>query len=114
MMVRENDLAETIRKPIAKKEARKVLDHISEWDDAVSDQWKARANAHQAKLDDGDPFALAEVFKALSLRQEQDKLSAADRRHLGQAEQRLAEELAMALGQTERRALRTMGKAAQG
>ena len=113
MMVREEDLSDTVRKPIQRKEARKVLEHIGEWDEKVSDQWKSRANTHQAKLDDGDPFALAEVYKALVQREEADKLSAADRRHLSQSEQRLSEELAMALGQSERKALQRMEKRAR-
>lgn len=112
MMVRESDLDETIRKPIAPQKARKVLAYIGDWDEAVSEQWKSRANSHQAKLDDGDPFALAEVYKALSLRQEEDKLSAADRRHLSQSEQCLAEELALALGHSKARARRRMERAA--
>lgn len=112
MMVREKELEEVVRKPIAKKEAREVLSHINEWEGSVSEQWKSRANTHQAKLDDGDPFSLAEVYKALSLRQEDDKLSAADRRHLSQSEERLAEELAMALGKTPRVARREMAKSA--
>lgn len=112
MMVREKELEEVVRKPIARKEAREVLSHINEWDGSVSEQWKSRANTHQAKLDEGDPFSLAEVYKALSLRQEDDKLSAADRRHLSQSEERLAEELAMALGKTPRVARREMAKSA--
>jgi RNA polymerase-interacting CarD/CdnL/TRCF family regulator len=110
MMVREGDIAESMRKPIARTEARKVLDHIEQWDESVSEQWKTRASVHQAKLDDGDPFSIAEVYKALALREAEDKLSAADRRHLGASEQRLAEELAMAFGQSENRALRRMSR----
>lgn len=97
MMVRENELADTIRKPIEKTEARKVLAHIGDWSEPVNDSWKVRANAQQRKLDDGDPFALAEVYKTLSLRQEADSLSGADRRQLRQSELCLSEELAMAL-----------------
>jgi len=114
MMVRENDLADTIRKPIKKSEARKVLDHIGSWRESESEQWKARANAQQEKLDDGNPFGLAEVYKTLSLRMESDKLSAADRRQLGQSEQRLAEELSMALEQSADRVCKRMEKAALG
>lgn len=110
MMVREKDLDETVRKPIAKKKAREVLEHIGTWEGSVSEQWKVRAAAHQAKLDDGDPFQLAEVYKALSLRRQDEKLSAADRRQLSQSEERLAEELAMAFGQSEKRALKRMEK----
>ena len=113
MMVREKDLDETVRKPIAKKKAREVLEHIGTWHESVSEQWKVRAGAHQAKLDDGDPFLIAEVYKALSLRREEEKLSAADRRQLSQSEERLSEELAMALGQSEKRMLKRMEKSAQ-
>lgn len=97
MMVREGDLAGTIRKPIKKSEARKVLLHIGEWQEVVSDQWKVRANAQQAKLDDGDAFGLAEVYKTLSLRLKADCMSAADRRQFSQSKQCLSEQLAVAL-----------------
>ncbi len=110
VMVREADLEETVRKPIERKEARKVLDHINDWNGSVSEQWKSRANAHQAKLDSGDPLSLAEVYKALLLRQEDDNLSAADRRHLSESEERLAEELAVALGETRRKTRRAMAR----
>lgn len=100
MMIDENDLEEHIRKPIQKSEAKKVLEHISEWSEEESNQWKTRANAQQAKLDDGDPFAIAEVYKTLSQRMVDDKLSAADRRQLSKAEERLTEELSIAVGQS--------------
>lgn len=96
-MVRENELADVIRKPIKKSEAQKVLTHIGEWNGSVSDEWKTRANAQQRKLDNGDPFALAEVYKTLIMRKEADTLSGADRRQLSQSEQCLSEELAAAL-----------------
>ena len=112
VMVRETELEETVRKPIEKTEARKVLSHISGWEGSVSDQWKSRANTHQAKLDGGDPFSLAEVYKALCLRQEADSLSAADRRHLSESEDRLAEELSVALGETPHKTRRAMAKSA--
>jgi len=106
LMVRERDLEGTIRKPIEKAEARKVLAHIGEWTESVSDQWKVRANAQQQKLDGGDAFALAEVYKTLSLRQQADCMSAADRRQLSQSQQSLSEQLAVALD-------RTVGKVSQ-
>lgn len=98
MMIREEDLVESVRKPVAKRTAQKVLKHIGSFDGRASDQWKTREGALQKKLDDGDPFALAEVYKTLRLRQEADSLSAADRRQLSQSESRLSEELAMAFG----------------
>ena len=96
-MVRESELADVIRKPIEKSEAQKVLAHISEWNGSTSEEWKTRANAQQRKLDDGNPFALAEVYKAMVKRREAGTLSGADRRQLGQSEQSLSEELAAAL-----------------
>ncbi len=114
LMVREDDVEETIRKPIEKSEARKVLKHIVDWSEAESEQWKVRANAQQNKLDEGNPFALAEVYKTLSQRMEADKLSAADRRQLSQSEQCLSEELAAALNQPLAKVCAKMEKAARG
>jgi RNA polymerase-interacting CarD/CdnL/TRCF family regulator len=112
MMVRESELADVIRKPIEKSEAQKVLAHISEWNGSTSEEWKTRANAQQRKLDDGSPFALAEVYKALVMRREAGTLSGADRRQLGQSEQCLSEELAAALDKTLSKICVSMEKAA--
>ena len=103
-MLRENDLEDEIRAPIDAAEARKVLAHLESWDGKVSNGWKARANTHQKKLDQGDPYGYAEVCKALGERQEADSLSAADRLHLQQSESFLAEELANALGSSKEEA----------
>jgi RNA polymerase-interacting CarD/CdnL/TRCF family regulator len=111
-MVREDELANTIRKPIEKSEARKVLAHIGDWSESTSDSWKVRANAQQRKLDDGSPFALAEVYKTLRLRQQADALSGADRRQLNQSVGSLVEELAVALELSEDKVCRHMEKAA--
>jgi RNA polymerase-interacting CarD/CdnL/TRCF family regulator len=99
MMIREDELPQVIRKPIKPAEAKKVLAHISDWKGSSSDSWKVRANAMQKKLDKGDPFGLAEVYKTLVLRQRADTLSGADRRQLIQSERCLSEELAAALRQ---------------
>jgi RNA polymerase-interacting CarD/CdnL/TRCF family regulator len=114
LMIRENDLEETIRKPILESEARKVLQHIGSWEESESEQWKVRANAQQNKLDAGNPFALAEVYKTLSLRMKAETMSAADRRQLSQSEQCLSEELAAALQQPLDKICRKMEKAALG
>ena len=97
MMVRESELADVIRKPIEKPEAQKVLAHIGEWIGSTSEEWKTRANVQQRKLDDGNPFSLAEVHKALVLRKEAGTLSGADRNQLNKSEQCLSEELAAVL-----------------
>jgi len=97
MMVRESELADVIRKPIEKSEAQKVLAHIGEWIGPSSEEWKTRANVQQRKLDNGNPFSLAEVYKDMILRKEAGTLSGADRNHLSKSEQCLSEELAAAL-----------------
>ena len=97
MMVRESELADVIRKPIEKSEAHKVLVHIGEWDGSTSEDWKTRANAQQRKLDNSNPFSLAEVYKAMIVRKEAGTLSGADRNQLSKSEQCLSEELAAAL-----------------
>lgn len=97
MMVRESELAGVIRKPIEKSEAKKVLEHIGEWNGSTSEEWKARAKVQQRKLDNGNPISLAEVYKAMIVRKEAGTLNGADRNQLSKSEQRLAEELATAL-----------------
>ena len=113
-MVREKELPDVIRKPIKKSEAQKVLEHIGDWNGSSSDQWKVRANTQQRKLDKGDPFSLAEVYKTLVVRQEADALSGADRRQLSQSELCLSEELAAALGQSVGKICLHMESAARG
>jgi RNA polymerase-interacting CarD/CdnL/TRCF family regulator len=112
LMIREDELPQFIRKPIKTAEAQKVLEHISEWKGASSESWKVRANAMQKKLDKGDPFGLAEVYKTLVLRQKADTLSGADRRQLIQSELCLSEELAAALKQSVTRVCAHMETAA--
>lgn len=114
MMIREQDLVGIVRKPIAKNTACEVIEHIGAFEGRVSDQWKTREGVLQKKLDDGDPFALAEVYKTLRMRQEADTLSAADRRQLSQSETRLSEELAMAFGHEPDKALQRMEASALG
>ncbi|HMB59608.1 MAG TPA: CarD family transcriptional regulator [Xanthomonadales bacterium] len=105
LMVRENQLDETCRKPIGPTEAKKLLAHLKTWKGKVSNQWKTRANANQLKMDEGNPNGYAEVYKGLKVREEDGSLSAADRVHLKQAGEFLAEELAIALGKTPSEAL---------
>jgi RNA polymerase-interacting CarD/CdnL/TRCF family regulator len=111
-MLRENELDEFIRKPMSKSEAGKLLDHLGTWQGKVSKQWKTRANAHQKKMDAGEPLRYAEVYKSLLHRQKEDSLSAADRNHLQQSSNLLAEELANALGKSQTEALDQMARMA--
>ncbi len=112
-MLRENSLENTIRPPMGPTLARKVLDHMKNWQAKVSDQWKARANAHQAMMDKGDPHGFAKVYKSLRVLQQEDSLSTTDRKHLKQSAAFLSEELANALGQTQSETLDQMTKVTQ-
>jgi RNA polymerase-interacting CarD/CdnL/TRCF family regulator len=86
---------------------------MKEWQGKVSNQWKTRANTHQAMMDEGTPRAYAEVYKNLRVREQGDALSAADRKHLQRCTAFLADELANALGKPRAEALEQMAKATQ-
>jgi len=104
LMLRKQDLAETVRNPINAKEARRLLEHLETWKGRMSRQWKARANANQAAIDRGDPFGYAEVYKGLSRLEEEGVLRASDRQHLNHSLEFLAEEVANALKKTPEQA----------
>ena len=111
--MRENSLAGTVRAPIGPARAQALLDHMQAWHGTVSNQWKTRANTHQAVMDEGAPRAYAEVYKNLRVREQNDALSAADRKHLQRCTEFLAEELANALGMPSSEAVEQMAKATQ-
>jgi RNA polymerase-interacting CarD/CdnL/TRCF family regulator len=110
-MLRQQDLAKTVRNPIDAAEAKKLLEHLKKWNGKVSSQWKARANANQEAMERGDPFGYAEVYKGLSRLEAEGTLRASDRAHLNQSLDFLAEELANALGKTPEQARRQIAKA---
>lgn len=101
VMLRKEDLANTVRDPIDAGQAKKLLAYLKAWKGKVSSKWKARANAHQQLMEKGDPFAYAEVYKGLSKLEEEGTLRVADRTHYQQSLTFLTEELANALGKTE-------------
>lgn len=109
--MREDDLDEVMRAPIGENRARQILDHLQTFEGETSDQWKTRANAHQRKMDEGEPFGYAEVYKSLRVREQEGSLSAADRKHLKQSAEFLSEELANALGTSNRQALKKINQA---
>jgi len=100
LMLREEDLDETVRKPITATEAKKLLNHLEGWDGSVRKEWKARANAHQEAMEAGDPFAYADVYKGLSKLEAEGGLRATDREHMKKSLDLLVEEVACALGET--------------
>ena len=104
LMLRKQDLATTVRKPIDASGAKQLLDHLEKWNGNVSSEWKARANANQVAMERGDPFGYAEVYKGLSRLEAKGALRTTDREHLNQSLDLLAEELANALGKTPEQA----------
>ena len=103
-MMRKQDLAKTVRKPINASEAKQLLDHLEKWNGRVSSQWKARANANQVVMERGDPFGYADVYKGLSKLEAEGTLRSTDREHLNRSLNFLVEELANALGKTPEQA----------
>ena len=103
-MLRQQDLAKTVRKPINANEAKRLLDHLDKWNGNVRREWKARANANQVAMDRGDPYSYAEVYKGLSRLEAEGTLRSTDREHLNQSLDFLVEELANALGNTPEQA----------
>ncbi|MEE4172660.1 MAG: hypothetical protein V2I57_00230 [Xanthomonadales bacterium] len=87
----------TVRSLISNKDAKRLLEEIKSYDGKVSKQWKARANAHQAAIDRGDPFEYAKVYKGLTKLEEKDGLRAQDKAHLAQSLDLLTEELSCSL-----------------
>lgn len=100
LMLREQDLAKIVRKPINASEAKKLLIHLEKWNGNMSTEWKARASANQEAMDRGDPFAYAEVYKGLSKLEAAGTLRATDRDHMARSLELLADELSNALSTT--------------
>jgi RNA polymerase-interacting CarD/CdnL/TRCF family regulator len=108
------DLADTVRSPITAKQAKQILAHIESWDGQASKRWKARATAHQAAMERGDPFEYAEIYKALSRLEADGSLRHTDRSHLNRATDFLADELSYALGKTPDQVRQMIAEAANG
>lgn len=107
-------MPESVRALISANKARQLLEELKQWDGKPSKQWKARANAHQAAIDSGNPFAYAKVFKELSLLEAADTLRAGDRAHYKQTEELLVEELANSLRKSRRQARNLLQEAVSG
>jgi RNA polymerase-interacting CarD/CdnL/TRCF family regulator len=97
LTILKDDVPNTVRSLITNKEAKRLLEEIKTYEGKVSKQWKARANAHQAAIDRGDPFEYAKVYKGLTKLEEKDGLRAQDKAHLAQSLDLLTEELSCSL-----------------
>ncbi len=93
-------LADNVRAPLDADQAQQLLDHLKDCAGKVRKQWKARAAAHQAAIDRGDPFEYATIYKGLAQLEADGTLRHTDRRHLNRSLDFLADELAYALGKT--------------
>ena len=100
LLVRRQDLSESVRSIISAKEARDVLDHLKSCKPKMSTHWKSRTNKNEAAIEDGEPEKLATVYKGLvTMQAKGQSLRAADRKHLQASFDLLCEELAAALGE---------------
>ena len=102
MTMLEVDLPSVVRRVISPDEAEDLLDQLSAWNGKSAAQWKARANAHQAAIDSGDPFEYVKVLKGLTHLESQGTLRTCDREHLNRSLYLIREELACALNKSPR------------
>jgi RNA polymerase-interacting CarD/CdnL/TRCF family regulator len=111
MTVLEEDLPEVVRELISSEEAKELLGEIDAWEGKPSSQWKARANAHQAAIDSGDPFQYIKVLKGLAHLENDGALRSSDREHLSKSLCLLTEELSCALKKTPQQVRRLLNRA---
>jgi len=100
LILLEKDVPSMVRSLITPAEAKKLLNQISNWKGEAKEQWKARAEAHQASIDGGDPFECAKVLKELSKMAADGTLRPRDKSNLDQSMNLLCEELSRALDKT--------------
>ncbi len=112
LTILKDDVPNTVRALISTKDAKRLLDELKGYEGKVSKQWKARANAHQAAIDRGDPFETARVYKGLSKLESQDGLRAQDKAHLAQSLALLTEELACSLRKSPEQARKMLAAVA--
>ena len=111
MTMLEENLLEVVRRVISSEEAEDLLDQLSSWNGQCSSQWKARANAHQAAIDSGDPFEYVKVLKGLAQLDNEGPLRTCDRQHFNQSLSLLTEELACALKKSPRQVSKLIDQA---
>ena len=96
-------LSEEVRELVPAEKGNELIACLESWDGKPSKAWKARANAHQAALDGGDPFDNVKVFKELSGMSAEGALRMSDRQNYNKSLDLLIEELMYSLGKTENR-----------
>ena len=112
-MMLERNLEKSVRRLLTAKEARLVLEQITEWKGPVDKEWKSRADANQAAIKRGDPLEYAKVFKGLKKLEAKADLRPQDRAHLNQTMDFLAEEIAFSLDKTQEQARNLISEASR-
>jgi RNA polymerase-interacting CarD/CdnL/TRCF family regulator len=111
MTVLQDDLPAVVRGLISSEQAEELLGQINAWNGKPETQWKARANAHQAAIDSGDPFEYSKVVKGLAQLESGGALRSCDREHLSKSLGLLTEELSCALNKSPQQVRRMLTQA---
>ena len=111
MTVLEEELPDVVRSLISFEEAEELLGQMSAWNGKPNEKWKARANAHQAALESGDPFEYVKVLKELTYLERQGELGLRDREHLSKSLYLITDELACAMKKSPRNVRRLLCQA---
>ena len=90
-----------LRDVVDEEQAEMVMDVLRARDGSMPTNWSRRFKANYEKLKSGDIFAVAEVVRNLSLREQEKGLSAGEKRMLTKAKQVLVSELSAAISRTE-------------
>ncbi|NLJ81230.1 MAG: CarD family transcriptional regulator [Firmicutes bacterium] len=90
-----------LRQVINGEEVKRVYDILQEEKTAMSTNWNRRYRANMEKIKSGDIFAVAEVVKNLTIRDNKKGLSTGEKKMLGTARQILISELVIAQNSTE-------------
>jgi CarD family transcriptional regulator len=87
-----------IREVIGTQDVDKVLDILQDHDINVVNNWNKRYRENMTKIKSGDIYEVADVVRALMLREKEKGLSTGERKMLNSARQILISELVLAKG----------------
>ncbi len=90
-----------IRDVVSGDEVERVLDVLRSPDLEAGGNWSRRFKSNFEKLRSGDIFRVAEVVRNLSIRDDDNALSAGERRMLAKAKEILLSELSVAVGRDD-------------
>lgn len=93
-----------IRDVVSPEGVEQVLEVLRDPELDTKGNWSRRFKANYEKLRSGDVFQVAEVVRNLATRDQDNGLSAGERRMLSKAKQILLSELAVAIGKDEKAA----------